>query len=202
MRTLRQDASIYTASHVHPVIRLRQKHLLSTQRGFTIVELLIVIIVIAILAAIVIVAFNGVQTKAQQSKIQADIRAITGALRMARDNKQMISQQITGSFSTGSACWSKPDGTNLATLPNTDTCISQYNTSMQALANASGVTALTTMRDPWGRPYLIDENEGEGGGCNHDTVAVYKQPFTTGFGAYSSTPTYNIVNSGYSGCTT
>ena len=34
-------------------------------RGFTIVELLIVIVVIAILASITIVAFNGIQARAQ-----------------------------------------------------------------------------------------------------------------------------------------
>ena len=35
--------------------------------GFTIVELLIVIVVIAILAAVSIVAYNGVQARTQQS---------------------------------------------------------------------------------------------------------------------------------------
>ena len=37
------------------------------QRGFTIVELLIVIVVIAILAAITIVAYNGIQNRAKAS---------------------------------------------------------------------------------------------------------------------------------------
>lgn len=41
------------------------------ERGFTIVELLIVIVVIAILVAIVIVAYNGVQNRAKTQSAQA-----------------------------------------------------------------------------------------------------------------------------------
>ena len=45
----------------------------SRRRGFTIVELLIVIVVIGILAAITIVAFNGVQNKAKASAAQSAV---------------------------------------------------------------------------------------------------------------------------------
>lgn len=48
------------------------------QIGFTIVELLIVIVVIGILAAITIVAYNGVQNRANDTAIQADLRNIGG----------------------------------------------------------------------------------------------------------------------------
>lgn len=44
------------------------------QTGFTIVELLIVVVVIAILAAITIVAYTGVQARAQASSAQSDLR--------------------------------------------------------------------------------------------------------------------------------
>jgi len=43
------------------------------QSGFTIVELLIVIVVIGILAAITIVAFNGVQQRAATAAVQSDL---------------------------------------------------------------------------------------------------------------------------------
>ena len=42
--------------------------------GFTIVELLIVIVVIGILAAITIVAFNGVQQQARETTVKAELR--------------------------------------------------------------------------------------------------------------------------------
>jgi prepilin-type N-terminal cleavage/methylation domain-containing protein len=45
-------------------------------RGFTIVELLIVIVVIAILAAIVIVAYNGVQNRAKASAALSSAQAV------------------------------------------------------------------------------------------------------------------------------
>lgn len=46
---------------------------MKNNRGFTIVELLIVIVVIGILAAIVIVAYNGIQNKAYDTTAKNDL---------------------------------------------------------------------------------------------------------------------------------
>lgn len=46
------------------------------QSGFTIIELLIVIVVIGILAALVITTFSGVQKKARNAERQSDIKAV------------------------------------------------------------------------------------------------------------------------------
>lgn len=57
------------------MISLKQK-----SKGFTIVELLIVIVVIAILATLVIVTFTGIQQKARDSKRQTDVNALASHL--------------------------------------------------------------------------------------------------------------------------
>lgn len=46
------------------------------QSGFTIVELLIVIVVIGILAALVVTTYGGIQAKARDSKRQSDLQAL------------------------------------------------------------------------------------------------------------------------------
>jgi general secretion pathway protein G len=43
-------------------------------KGFTIVELLIVIVVIAILAAITVVAYTGISNRAYEASVQSDLR--------------------------------------------------------------------------------------------------------------------------------
>jgi prepilin-type N-terminal cleavage/methylation domain-containing protein len=54
--------------------------------GFTIVELLIVIVVIGILAAIVIVSYQGVQGRANDVSVQSDLRTMSETLRIATVN--------------------------------------------------------------------------------------------------------------------
>ncbi|MEK7095899.1 MAG: type II secretion system protein [Patescibacteria group bacterium] len=49
-------------------------------KGFTIVELLIVIVVIGILAGLVVVTYNGIQQKARDTERKTDINALHGQL--------------------------------------------------------------------------------------------------------------------------
>jgi len=81
------------------------------QTGFTIVELLIVIVVIGILAAITIVAYNGIQQRARDAQRQSDISTIKKALEVyyaANDRYPpgSGSTSINGSWSTtADASW-------------------------------------------------------------------------------------------------
>lgn len=55
--------------------------------GFTIVELLIVIVVISILAAITIVAYNGIQTRARTAEKVSDLAAVMKQLEIFYTDK-------------------------------------------------------------------------------------------------------------------
>lgn len=82
-------------------------------QGFTIVELLIVIVVIGILAAITIVAYNGVQNRALDTRRKSDIASIQKALAQyaaVNDGQYPTSQygssSINGSWaSSADASW-------------------------------------------------------------------------------------------------
>ncbi len=85
------------------------------QSGFTIVELLIVIVVIGILAAITIVAYNGVQNRANDIAIQNDLAQLSKKLEMYKVDSS------TGTYPTNTAAALTPIGIALSKSAYTTT---------------------------------------------------------------------------------
>ncbi len=67
----------------------------NTSRGFTLVELLIVVVVIAILAAITVVAYNGVQARAQQARLSSETQSLQQKLELYNVDNMVYPQSIT-----------------------------------------------------------------------------------------------------------
>lgn len=120
--------------------RLRQGRV---RAGFTIVELLIVVVVIAILAAITLVAYNGITANARESALKADLNTTA--------KKVGIAQAETGSYPS-----SKPSG-----LPDSIQ-YSQTNSGQGFCATAS--------KD--GKAFHITETGTiQSGACSGHTIA-------------------------------
>jgi len=166
--------------------------------GFTIVELLVVIVVIGILASITVVAYTGIQKRAQLSKINSDLLELSKAIQSASINKQKTLIDMTASTYTAWGCVAQSPGTDLATLSKSDPCWTQYLSTLDAISTNSGIN-VRSMVDPWGRPYYIDENEGEGGtGCSQDVLQAYTLPMNSS-NAYAGT-SITVPLSRFSGC--
>lgn len=166
-----------------PILRVNMWAKYKASNGFTIVELLIVIVVIGILAAITIVAYNGIQDRAKNTKIKNDLAQIQKAVTLARINKDIFLIGIYANGAPEGGCISKASGTDLAALPrSTDSCWTAYDAFLNSISTASEVN-IRGLVDPWGRPYYVNPNESENQTthlCMNDQIGTYNQPFTPG----------------------
>ena len=145
-------------------------------RGFTIVELLIVIVVIGILAAITIVAFNGVQQRAKDSRIQSETKSLLKAAELARNSKGTTLLGVTGSTYSLSPCVSLTDNPSQLEprdLASTHNCWVRYRAMLTSLETNSGANLQGLVNgDERGNPYMFDENDGEA--CNANKDILYR----------------------------
>lgn len=171
---------------------------MAKMKGFTIVELLIVIVVIAILAAISVVAYNGIQERSRQAKIESDLTLINKAVMAARVNRGVPLYNITNNGYTAFWCNGLANGTDMTnrSISEVNNCWNAYNAFLAAVSTASGVN-INGIVDPWNRPYRVDENENDNnsGQCNRDSLAAYQYPHVQ-----NGTTNYRLVSNSLPNC--
>lgn len=130
------------------MISLKQRN-----QGFTIVELLIVIVVIGILALLVITTYGGIQQKARNSQRQADIQAIQTQLE---------------AFHSEQGYYPALADINDATWRATN----MKNLDKQALIDPSNTVA-TLAATPTDRQYSYAVTDSAGDACSDESCAKY-----------------------------
>jgi general secretion pathway protein G len=113
----------------------------ANKNGFTIVELLIVIVVIGILAAITVAVFSGAREKSQVNRASAEL----SSLRKAMLSYKVLNAELPP---TGDA-W------NFDTSPPSCNAIDSLETALRT----AGVTESIVKRDPWGNCWGYDDND-------------------------------------------
>ena len=104
-----------------------------SERGFTIVELLIVIVVIAILAAIAILSYGGIVEKAKETGIQSELRDTAV--------KAAMSKAETGTYPTVGTVVTSRDGSTTTTY----------------VRSGPNSYCANAVRDGYGTPYYVTE---------------------------------------------
>ena len=171
--------------------------------GFTLVELLIVIVVIAILAAIAMVSYNGIQTRAQNAKIAADTNQIEKAIIAAEQSQAQPLGTVfgnNGGYGCGNGgeapCCLNNNYTSITTATAAPQCWQSWNSFVGVIQKTAGIN-LGGMLDPWGQPYIIMMQESSTN-CAQDQIWAVKPPFA-GWGT-ARVGTVTLPFSGFSGC--
>lgn len=142
-------------------------------QGFTIVELLIVIVVIGILALLVITTYSGIQAKARNSKRQTDIQSLQTQL------EAFFSQN--GYYpSLGNLNDSSWLGTNMKSL------------DQNALIDPSNPTqSKTLVNGPVAKSYSYQVTDSSGNSCEADDTTCAKYTLTATYeGTVNGQSTY------------
>lgn len=107
------------------------------QKGFTIVELLIVIVVIGVLVAITVVTYNGLQQRSRNTQVIVGVEAYNKALRNyhAINSSYPTSTGCLGANYPSNQCWQGDSG-NITVNATLDSNLASVISSKPTLATS------------------------------------------------------------------
>lgn len=169
------------------------------KQAFTLIELLVVIVIISLLAGMSVVTLIGYQEKARivaqlanlRSSInellvlridyenggitatelmQKDLAVVELAINVGRLQTKQNLIDITGNTCSDCICRNFDFISPIA--GPAQACIDRWEMILNAIKATSEIDLNFMGTDPWGSPYLVDENEGEQAGnyCRKDTL--------------------------------
>lgn len=143
-------------------------------RGFTLVEILIVIVVIGILAALSLVVYSNISERAMRAAALTELAQLRNGIMVAQTKTGLSIRDLAakspavwdglkhydGSPSYGVDYPCPPDMTGIKMSDTSNHCVMSYLRFLDRLKPYVGDGFESLKKgDPWGRPYVIDDEE-------------------------------------------
>lgn len=116
------------------------KRILFKNKGFTLVELLIVVGIIGILATLLMVNFVGVRQRARDAQRKSDIRQIQSALELYRSDNGSYPAAVGTSIGTCGGSLTGASNTYMQKIPCDPSGTSGYNSGNYYYVSSGGTT--------------------------------------------------------------
>ncbi|MBU1131235.1 type II secretion system GspH family protein [Patescibacteria group bacterium] len=156
---------------------MSQNKISTNLKGFTLIEVLVVISIIGLLASIVFASLNNARLKAQYavaySEMNQFMQMVQYALGETTNNlwsltSQVVTLQGCGGVS-GCMCWL--NYINIRNITEDHLCFTNWQAVINKVAETGSIVENVDhlLRDPWGSPYALQELEQQPG-CGQDRL--------------------------------